>query len=57
MIKNPFGKEELYVAWMRCRYFNYRDISTYKLQTEIQLYDEYIDEITLDLYNKLKNQQ
>ncbi|MCM3239588.1 reverse transcriptase domain-containing protein [Heyndrickxia oleronia] len=57
MIKNPFGIEELYIAWMRCRYFNYQEVRKFKINTEIEFYDEYIDEIILDLHNKLNNQQ
>ncbi|MEB4870169.1 reverse transcriptase domain-containing protein [Priestia megaterium] len=57
MIKDPFGKEELYIAWMRCRYFIVQDISKFKIYSEINFYDEYIDQIILDLHHRLKNKQ
>ncbi|XXM70703.1 reverse transcriptase domain-containing protein [Lysinibacillus sphaericus] len=57
MQKNPFGNEELNIAWMRCRYFCFQEISKFKIDTEIEFYDEYIDTILLDTYNKLKNQE
>lgn len=57
MIRDPFGKEELYRAWMKCRYFNFHEISKYKIQTEIEFYDKYINEIVLDLYSNLKSKK
>ncbi|WP_378211413.1 reverse transcriptase domain-containing protein, partial [Anoxybacteroides rupiense] len=57
MIKNPFGIEELNIAWMRCRYFNYQDVRKFKINTEIEFYDQYIHEIILDLHAKLNKEQ
>ncbi|RPJ99318.1 reverse transcriptase domain-containing protein [Priestia endophytica] len=57
MIIDPFGKEELYVAWMRCRYFIVPDVAKFKINSEMDFYDEYIDQIILDLHHRLKNKQ
>ncbi|MCY8850663.1 reverse transcriptase domain-containing protein [Bacillus inaquosorum] len=57
MVKDPFGKEELYIAWMRCRYSIVQDVTKFKIHSEMSFYDTYIDQIILDLYHRLKNNQ
>ncbi|PFJ96338.1 hypothetical protein COI96_25150 [Priestia megaterium] len=57
MIKDPFGKEELYIAWMRCRYFIYQDVKNFRIDSEVKLYDEYVDQIILELHSRLKNEK